>query len=109
MNKDIVQVKDIVQEMVTSITPELWYLFLQMLFTVCVTLFLYQLLKNIAAYIMVRFDRELSKNVKIILDGEECRIVHINIRYLVIKKSSGNDLFVPISKVSQLIWEIIKD
>ncbi len=106
---DAMKQEQIIQELVTAITPELWYLFLQMLVTICLTLLVYQLLKNIAAYVMVRFDKEISKNVHVMYDGEKCRIVHINIRHLIIKKPNENDVLIPISKVGQTAWEIVKE
>ncbi len=101
--------QQVINELVTSITPELWYLFLQMLATVCVTLLVYQLLKNITAYIMVRFDREISKNVNVIHDGETCRIAHINVRHLILRKKGGTELLIPITRVNQMVWEIDKN
>lgn len=103
-------VNDLVIGIVTSITPELWYLFFKMLVTVCITLLVYQLLKNISAYVMCRFDREISKNVKVLIDGEECLIAHINMRHLIIKKKGGHsELLIPITKVGQMNWEVVKN
>lgn len=100
----------IINDVVTSITPELWYLFLQMLVTVCITLLIYQVLRNIAAYVFVRFDREISKNVNVLYEGEECRIAHINVRHLILRKKGGDsELLIPITKVGQMIWEIKKN
>ena len=102
--------QQVVRELVTSITPELWWLFLQMLATVCITLLVYQVLRNITAYVMVRFDREISKNVNVIHDGEDCRIAHITMRHLILRKCKGkSELLIPITKVGQMVWEIKKN
>lgn len=102
--------QQIINDMVTAVTPELWWLFIKMLATVCITLLVYQLLRNITSYVMVRFDREISKNVRVIYDGEECRIAHINIRHLILRRKGGHsELLIPITKVSQMIWEVEKN
>lgn len=102
--------QEIINEFILAITPELWWLFLQMLATVCVTLLVYQLLRNITAYVMVRFDREISKNVNVIYDGDVCRIAYINIRHLILRKKGGkSELLIPITKVGQMIWEVQKN
>ncbi len=66
--------QDLVQQMVTAITPELWILFLQMSASAIVGLVVYQLLKNVAAYINIRFDKEFGKNVKVIYKGQNALV-----------------------------------
>jgi hypothetical protein len=59
---------------------------------------------------MVRFDREISKNVNVVYNGEICRIAHINIRHMILRKKGGNSEFlIPITKVSQMVWEVQKN
>lgn len=102
--------QQIINDLVTSITPELWWLFLQMLATICVTLLVYQIMRNLTAYVLVRFDREISKNVNVVFEGEVCRIAHINIRHLILRKKGGHsELLIPITKVGQMVWEIQKN
>jgi small-conductance mechanosensitive channel len=101
--------QQIINDVITSVSPELWYLFLQMLVTVCITLLLYQVLKNLTAYMFVRFDKEISKNVKIKTDGVEGTISDINVRHLIIKNKEGSTILIPITKVNGMIWEIVKN
>jgi len=102
--------QQVINDMVTVITPELWWLFLQMLATICITLLVYQLLRNVTAYVLVRFDREISKNVNVMYEGELCRIAHINMRHLILRKKGGkSELLIPITKVGQMVWEIQKN
>ncbi len=100
--------QQVIQEIITSITPELWILFLQMFFTVLVTLVLYNVLKNVAAYIGLRLDKEMGKNVKVIYDGEVALIAYITWKHMIIKKSNGNDVLIPITKISQRDWEVVR-
>ena len=96
----------IIQDMVTAITPELWTLFLQMIVTVVFTLVIYQVLRNVASYINLRFDKEFGKNVKVIYDGKNAYVKDITLKHLILRLENGNDLLVPISKVMQMHWEI---
>lgn len=100
--------QQVIQEIVTSITPELWWLFIQMFVTVLVTLVLYNILKNVAAYISLRIDREMGKNVKVIYDGEVVLIAHITWKHMIVKKENGNDVLIPITKIFQRDWEIVR-
>ena len=98
-----------IQEMVTAITPELWALFLQAVATVIITLIVYQLLKNVASYVVLRFDKEFGKNVKVVYNGQTAMVVDVNVRRLTLKLENGNDILIPITKVSQISWEIIRN
>lgn len=101
--------QQVINELVTAVTPEVWWLFLQMLATICITLLVYQLLRNVTAYVMVRFDREISKNVNVVYEGDVCRIAHINMRHLILRKKGNTELLIPITKVHQMVWEIQKN
>jgi hypothetical protein len=98
-----------IQQIVTAIAPELWVLFLQAVATVILTLIVYQLLRNVAAYITLRFDKEFGKNVKVIYEGQKAMVVDVNVRRLTIKRENGNEVLIPITKVGQMSWEIIRD
>jgi hypothetical protein len=100
--------QQIVNEMVTAITPELWLLFLQMLATIVICLGLYQGLRNVVAYFFIRFDRELGKSVRVKIDGREGYIAHITMRHLIIKFDDENELLVPVTKVGQMTWHVIR-
>lgn len=98
-----------IQQIVTAVAPELWVLFLQATATVILTLIVYQLLRNVAAYITLRFDKEFGKNVKVIYDGQIAMVIDVNIRRLTLKLENGNDVLIPITKVGQISWEIIRN
>ena len=100
--------KQAVQEIVTAITPELWYMFFQMVLAAILTLALVQMLKSLVAYLFVRFDRELGKNVKVVMDGEEGYVAHINLQHLIVRMKSGNEKLVPITKVRTMVWEVVR-
>ena len=101
--------QQVIKNMVTAITPELWVLFFQMILTVLATLVVYQGLKNLAAYVALRLDKELGKNVRIKYDGLTAQVLDINWRHLILKLENGNDVLIPITKVNQRDWEIIRN
>jgi hypothetical protein len=101
--------QDLVQQMVTAITPELWILFLQMSASAIVGLVVYQLLKNVAAYINIRFDKEFGKNVKVIYKGQNALVYDINLKHLILKLENGNDVLIPIAKVGTQEWELVRN
>ncbi len=101
--------EEVVYDIIATITPELWWLFVQCLATVLATMLVYAILKNVVAYLFVRFDREISKNVKVKFDGEEAMICYINMRHLVVHKKSGTEVLIPITQVHKRNWEIMKN
>ena len=100
--------QELVQQMVQSIAPELWVLFLQMAATVIICLGIYKALQNIVAYIFLRLDKELGKSIKVKYDGQEGYISQITVRHLIIKLDDENEILVPITKVNQMTWHVIR-
>ena len=103
--------KQAVQQIVSAITPELWYLFFQMIITAILSLALIQVLRSLVSYFFVRMDKELSRNVKVIYppsSDKEGYITDINVQNLTITMVNGNEVYIPITKVRQMVWEIPK-
>lgn len=100
--------QQVINDIITSVAPELWILFLQMFFTVLATLLLYNILKNVAAYISLRIDKEMGKNVKVVYANEVVLISCITWKHMIVKKENGNDVLIPITKISQRDWEIVR-
>ena len=101
--------QQIVQQMVTAITPELWVLFIRMIATVIVTLVGYQLLKNVAAYIVFRFDKDFGKNLKVMYKDKPALVLDASLRRLTLRLENGNEVLIPITKVGQMEWEIVRN
>lgn len=112
------EMTDAVQQLVAAVAPEIWVILLQSLATVAVCLALYKVLNQIVAYYFVRFDKELGKNVGIVIEGRTGYIAHITIRHIIIKFDegegrgidvhAGNDVLIPITQVASRVWEIIR-
>jgi hypothetical protein len=101
--------QQIIKDMVTAITPELWILFLQMSASAIAGLIVYQLLKNVAAYINLRFDKEFGKNVKVVYKGQTAFVYDVNLKHLILRLENGNDELIPITKVSTMTWELVRN
>jgi hypothetical protein len=93
-------------DIMSSVSPHLWYLFMQMLITVAIGFALMGAIKNVVAYFFVRFDKELSKNVRVVYGGQEGFIAHISMKHLIVRTEDGNENLIPIQKVNSMTWTI---
>jgi hypothetical protein len=65
---------------------------------------------NLAAYWMFRSNKDLGKNVRVIIDGEEGVISQVTLRFIYITiKGSGNELIIPITRWIYFRWEVFKN
>jgi hypothetical protein len=65
---------------------------------------------NLAAYWMFRSNKDLGKNVRIMINGEEGVISQVTWRFIYITiKSSGNQLIIPITRWIYFRWEVFKN
>ena len=65
---------------------------------------------NISSYLMFKSNKDLGKNVKVIVNGQEGFIVQATWRFLYVRlTSSGNELIIPITKWTNQKWEICKN
>jgi hypothetical protein len=65
---------------------------------------------NLAAYWMFRSNKDLGKNVRVMINGEEGLISQVTWRFIYIKiKSSGNELIIPITRWYTFRWEVFKN
>jgi len=101
--------KEVIQQMVASVAPELWWLFIQMVVTGIIMLALYKVMNQFVNYFFIRFDKEISKNVGVVIDGRDAYIAHISIRHLIVRfEDNENEMIIPLSKVLSDSWEIIR-
>ena len=65
---------------------------------------------NLAAYWMFRSNKDLAKNVRVVIDEEEGIISQVTWRFIYItKKSSGNEQIIPITRWTTFKWEVFKN
>jgi len=65
---------------------------------------------NLGAYWMFRSNKDLGKNVRVVIDGKEGVISQVTWRFIYINiKESGNELIVPITRWTTFRWEVFKN
>ena len=65
---------------------------------------------NISSYFMFRANKDLSKNVKVIVDGRPGYIVHVTWRFLYVKLTdTNNELIIPITRWTTYNWEVVRN
>ena len=65
---------------------------------------------NISSYLMFRSNKDLGKNVKVIVNGKEGFIVQATWKFIYVRLTeSGNELVIPITKWTNQKWEIFKN
>jgi hypothetical protein len=65
---------------------------------------------NFSAYAMFRSNKDLGKNVRVIVNGKEGFITQATWRFIYVRlKESDNELIIPITKWTNQKWEICKN
>lgn len=99
-----------IKEIILAVKPELMWTLLQTAVIGIAILVLHNVMKNVAAYISFRANRDIGKNVKLIVNGREAIITHFNIRFIFIRyKDNKNELIIPMKRWDSLDWELIKN
>ncbi len=65
---------------------------------------------NLSSYLMFRSNKDLGKNVKVMVNNKEGFITQITWRFIYVRLTeSGNELIIPITKWANQKWEIFKN
>jgi hypothetical protein len=87
-----------------------WTILLQLSVVAIVGLILKRYYDNLASYFMFRSNKDLGKNVKVIVNGQVGYIIHFSWRFIYIKlQDTGNELVIPITRWTSHKWEICRD
>jgi hypothetical protein len=71
---------------------------------------LYNVLKTLVAYVAFRANRDIGKNVKLVVKDREAIITHFTMRYIHIRfKDNKNEMIIPMRRWENMDWEIIKN
>jgi hypothetical protein len=99
-----------IKEIFMQIKPELmWTLFQTSIIAIAILMF-HKVLKSVAAYLSFRANKDIGKNVKIMIKNREAMITHFTIRFIFLRfKDNGNEMIVPMGKWENLDWELIKN
>jgi len=100
MEKEILDILDAVP----------WALLLKLAVAAIVLAIAKRYYDNISAYAMFRSNKDLGKNVRVIVNGQEGIIVQATWRFIYVRvKESGNEIIIPITKWTNQKWEIFKN
>ena len=65
---------------------------------------------NISSYLMFRSNKDLGKNVRVMVNGKEGIITQATWKFIYVSlKESDNELIIPITKWTNQKWEIFKN
>ncbi len=99
--------EDLLLESIQSVP---WILLLQGAVVIVVGLYLKRYFDNIASYLMFRSNKDLGKNVRVILNGREGFITQVDWKFIYVTfHDTGNELIIPITKWMNQRWEVCKN
>jgi hypothetical protein len=98
------------QALLEAITSIDWALLFKLCIMAVIALYLKKYFDNVSSYMMFRSNKDLGKNVKVKVNGEEGFITHVSWKFIYVKFSgSENELIIPISKWTNQRWEVVKN
>jgi len=87
-----------------------WSLLLQFSVVAIIVLIAKKYYDNFSSYFMFRANRDLGKNVKIIVDGRPGYILNYTWRFLYVRLTdTNNELIIPITRWTYYTWEVVKN
>lgn len=101
---------EMVKIFVEQIKPELLWMLAQASVVAIVGMVFFRMYQTIAAYISFRSNRDIGKNVKIMVKNREAIITHFTMRFIFIRfKDNNNEMIMPMRKWEDHDWELIKN
>lgn len=99
-----------IKEIFIQIKPELMWTLVQACAMFITIALLHKVLKSVAAYLSFRTNKDIGKNVKIMIKGREAIITHFTIRFIFVRFTEcKNELIIPMLKWENYDWELIKN
>ena len=87
-----------------------WMLVFKLSIAAIIVLVMKKYYDNISSYLMFRANKDLGKNVKILVNGREGFITHYTWRFIYVTLlDTGNEMVIPITKWTNYNWEIYKN
>ncbi len=97
-----------VQDIVTAVKPELWWMLLQACAILLIVLILKKVFENYSAYIMFKLNKNLGVGTRIIINGMDGVIENYDRSSIYIRVDEGNVLMIPIARWRFQNW-IVQD
>ena len=87
-----------------------WVFFLKASIVAIILGILKRYYDNWSSYAMFRSNKDLGKNVRVVLNGKEGFITQATWRFIYVRcTDSGNEAIIPITKWTNQKWEIVKN
>jgi len=87
-----------------------WLLLLKLAVVAVLALYFKRHFDNVASYMMFRSNKDLGKNVKVVINGKEGIITQVTWRFIYVKYTeNGHELIIPITKWTNQRWEVCKN
>jgi len=87
-----------------------WTILLKFSIVAIIALILKRYFDNFASYFMFRANKDLGKNVKVMINGDVGYIISYSWRFIYISlEESGNELIIPITKWTSFKWEVCRN
>ena len=87
-----------------------WSLLLQFSVIAVVILVAKKYYDNFSSYFMFRANKDLGKNVKVVIDGKPGYIIHYTWRFIYVKLTdTNNEMIIPITRWTFFTWEVVRN
>ena len=86
-----------------------WTLLLQFSVVSIIVLIAKKYYDNFSSYFMFRANKDLGKNVKVIVDDKPGYIINYTWRFIYVKLQDENELIIPISRWAYYTWVVIRN
>jgi len=87
-----------------------WTLLFKLCVMAIIALYLKKYFDNVSSYMMFRSNKDLGKNVKVKVNGEDGFITCVSWKFIYVQfTESGNELIIPINKWTNQRWEVVKN
>jgi len=96
----------VIIQMIGSISPYLYWLFLKLLIAFIIIKVLNEIVSNISSWFMFRMNNKINIGVKVQINGDVGVISGYDMRFIHIKTQKGDEMLIPITRWKMMSWKI---
>ena len=93
-------------QIVNAIAPHMWWALAKIFVVILLAIITKRMLESVASYVVFFLNKDISKNVKVRVNGRSGYIEDYNVRFITIKTTDGYRLYIPITRWIYQQWEI---
>ena len=99
-----------IKDIFLQVKPELMWTFVQLSAFAVAFILAKKGYEALAAYILFIWNKDVGKNVKIVINEREAMITHYTVRFIYIRfQDNGHELIRPMPKWADYEWELVKN